>query len=105
MEELKRSSLARAHDIIAEIVRNMLEGSEQLQYTTLVPSLYHVYLHSDDYQRLEGIFPKIIDEAKRALNEELERMKKEAAPPGILKNLGFAKKSPMQFVSAQEGWF
>jgi hypothetical protein len=105
MEELRRNSLAKAHDIIAEIVRNMLEGSEQLQYTTLVPSLYHVYLHSDDYQRLEGIFPKIIDEAKRALSEELERMKKDDDPPRILQNLGFSKKSPMQFVSAQEGWF
>ena len=28
MEEPKRNSLAKAHDIIAEIVRNMLEGSE-----------------------------------------------------------------------------
>ena len=105
MEELKRSRLVTGQDIISEIVRNMLEGREPLQYTTLVPSLYHIYLHPDDYQRLEGIIPRIIDEAKRALTEELERMKKEADPPRILQNLGLSKKSPMQFVSAQDGWF
>ena len=67
MEEKKRNSLAKGQDIITEIVRNMLEGIEPLQYTTLVPSLYHVYLHTDDYKRLEGILPRIIEEAKRAL--------------------------------------
>ena len=32
-------------------------------------------------------------------------MKQNAEPPRILQNLGFSKKNPMQFVSAQEGWF
>jgi hypothetical protein len=105
MEEKKRDSLVKGQDIIAEIVRNMLEGLEPLQYTTLVPSLYHVYLHTDDYKRLEGILPRIIEEAKRALTEELERMKQNAEPPRILQNLGLSKKNPMQLVSAQEGWF
>src|SRR5262245_9155481 len=105
MEELKRNSLVKGQDIISEIVRNMLESQEPLHYTTLVPSLYHVYLHPDDYQRLEGIFPRIIDEAKRALTDELERMKKESDPSRILQNLGLSKKNPMQFVSAQDGWF
>ncbi|MCI0423604.1 MAG: FHA domain-containing protein [Acidobacteria bacterium] len=105
MEEKKRDSLVKGQHIIAEIVRNMLEGREPLQYTTLVPSLYYVYLHTNDYKRLEGILPRIIEEAKRALAEELERMKQNAEPPRILQNLGLSKKNPMQFVSAQEGWF
>jgi len=105
MEEKKRDRLLKGQDIIAEIVRNMLEGREPLQYTTLVPSLYQVYLHTDDYKRLEGILPRIIEEAKRALADELERMKQNAAPSRILQNLGLSKKNHMQFVSAQEGWF
>ena len=57
---------ATAREIIQELVRNMREGLEPLQYTVLAPAIYHIYLHSDDLERLRGIIPRIIDEARLA---------------------------------------
>jgi hypothetical protein len=57
---------ATGREIILEIVRNMREGLEPLQYSTLAPSVYNVYLHVDDLERLRGILPRIVDEARRA---------------------------------------
>ena len=65
---------ATAREIILEIVRNMREGLEPLHYSTLPPSIYHVYLHPDDMDRLRGIVPRIVDEARRALDAELESL-------------------------------
>jgi hypothetical protein len=62
---------ATAREIIQELVRNMREGLEPLQYTVLAPAIYHVYLHSGDLERLRGITPRIIDEARLALDNEI----------------------------------
>src|SRR5579883_561208 len=65
---------ATAREIILEVVRNMREGLEPLHYSTLAPAIYHVYLHTDDLDRLRGIAPRIVDEAKRALDAEVEKL-------------------------------
>lgn len=62
---------ATAREVILEIVRNMREGLEPLHYTTLAPAIYHVYLHPDDYERLRAIFPRMIDETRKALDDAL----------------------------------
>src|SRR5580698_2651867 len=67
---------ATAREIILEVVRNMREGLEPLLDSTLAPSLYHVYLHSQDMDRLRGIFPRIEADARRALDAELEKLNK-----------------------------
>jgi len=65
---------ATAREIILEIVRNMREGLEPLRYSALPPAIYHVYLHPDDLDRLRGIIPRVIEEARRALDAELETL-------------------------------
>jgi len=72
-------------DIILAIVENMLESMEPLLYTTIVPSHYDVYLHQADYDRLAGIFPKIQDQARQALDEEIARLsrKERSLLPGF----------------------
>src|SRR5215469_440272 len=70
---MDRSSVT-AREIILEIVRNMREGLEPLHYSTLPPSVYYVYIHSDDLDRLRGILLRIIDEARRALDAELDTL-------------------------------
>jgi len=62
---------ATGKDIILAILENMRESREPLLYSTLVASHYDVYLHKDDHERLVGILPKIREEARRALKEEL----------------------------------
>jgi hypothetical protein len=76
MDRPATTNPATAREIILEIVRNMREGLEPLHYSTLPPSIYHVYLHPDDMERLRGIIPRIIDEARRALDAELETLNK-----------------------------
>ena len=79
---IKRASLmtrpastpASAREILAEIVRNMREGLEPMLYSVLAPVVYRVYLHPDDLARLRAIVPRIVDEARQALNAEVERM-------------------------------
>lgn len=65
------SDRASAQEIIAEIVRNMRESVEELYSHAVVPSFYQVFLHSADFGRLEPIVPRIITDAKNALDGEL----------------------------------
>jgi hypothetical protein len=63
-----------AREIILEIVRNMRDGLEPLHYSTLAPAIYNVYLHPGDLDRLRGILPRILDEARQALDAEVESL-------------------------------
>jgi len=60
--------------IIEEIVRNMREGEQPLRYSVYVPAVYRVYLHPVDYARVGGLVLHIADEARKALDEELEEL-------------------------------
>ncbi|MGH9345725.1 MAG: FHA domain-containing protein [Vicinamibacterales bacterium] len=59
--------------IIETIVEEMRLNLFPLLYSTLAPSVYHVYLSPEDYERIEGIIPRIIAQAQRALDEEVQR--------------------------------
>ncbi len=60
--------------IILEIVREMREGLHPLLYSRVAPGLYCVYLHPEDFARIEGLVPRIRAEAGRALSDELSRL-------------------------------
>lgn len=91
---------ATAREIILEIVRNMREGLEPLHYSTLAPALYHVYLHPDDMERLRGIVPRIVDEARRALDAELESLNRAS----LGERLKIAKRSEPRITPPEGGW-
>ena len=76
---------ATGKDIILDIVENMRAYQEELLYTSMVPTAYEVHLHPDDYDRLEGIFPAIAAEARRALDEELGRQNRRVGPRWLQK--------------------
>src|SRR3974377_1992037 len=88
---------ATAREIILEIVRNMREGLEPLAYSTLPPSLYHVYLYPEDLERLSGILPRVTDEARQGLDAELESMNRGS----LAERIKLAR--PLPKVSAPEG--
>jgi len=54
--------------IINELVRNMELGRLELGYSILVPCIFSIYLHPDDYARLISVQDIIREDAKRALN-------------------------------------
>ncbi len=67
-----------ARDIIDAVVDNMRQNLEQLKYSTLAPSRYVVYLHPNEYSRLDGIIPILQEQTTRALAEELARLNRRA---------------------------
>ncbi len=91
---------ATAREIILEIVRNMREGLEPLHYSTLPPSIYQVYLHPDDLDRLRGIVPRIVEEARRALDAELESLNRAS----LGERLKIARRELPKVSAAEGGW-
>jgi hypothetical protein len=91
---------ATARDIILEVVRNMREGLEPLHYTTLPPAIYHVYLHPDDFERLRGIFPRMQEETRQALDAELADLNRAS----LGERLKLARKPASKVVAPEGGW-
>ena len=99
MERPSRSA-ATAREIILEIVRNMREGLEPLQSSTLPPSIYQVYLYPDDLERLRGIAPRIVEEARRALDAELESLNRAS----LGERLKIARRDLPKVSAPEGGW-
>src|SRR5947199_4334098 len=57
--------------IINELIRNMELGRLELGYSILVPCVFSVYLHPDDYARVSTVQDIIQEDAKRALTARL----------------------------------
>ena len=60
-----------AADLIELVIEHMAQNLEPLKYSVLAPSRYLVYVHADEYARLEGILGIIQQQTVRALNEKL----------------------------------
>ena len=71
-----------ASDLIDAVLENMRTNLEPLKYSTLAPSRYVVYLHPDEFARIEGIVPVLQEQTRRALGEELQKLNRQ---PGYLK--------------------
>jgi hypothetical protein len=73
-----------ARDLIDAVISSMRNNLEPLRYSTLAPSRYVVYLHADEFARIEGILPVLQEQTARALAEELEKLNRR---PGYRKYL------------------
>jgi hypothetical protein len=100
MDRSSTAGPATAREIILEIVRNMREGLEPLHYSTLAPAIYHVYLHPDDMERLRGILPRIVDEARRALDAELEALNRAS----LAEKLKLSRRGDPKITPPEGGW-
>ncbi len=69
----------RGRDIIAQVVETMRGQIEELRYSKIVSSWFTVHLHPHDHARIEELVPEIISQARRALNEQLDRMNRTPA--------------------------
>jgi len=78
----------------------MREGLEPLHYSTLPPAVFHVYLHPDDMDRLRGILPRIVDEARRALDAEVEALNKAS----LAERLKLSRRSDPKIAAPDSGW-
>lgn len=100
MDRPATATPATARDIILELLRNMREGLEPLHYTTLPPAVFHVYLHPDDFDRLRPIASRIVDEARRALDAEVEALNKAS----LGERLKLMKRSDPKILPPDGGW-
>jgi hypothetical protein len=67
--------------IIEQLIRNMELGQFEMGYSILLPCIFSLYLHPDDYTRLAGVLDLIKDDAKRSLAAKLEQLN--AKPLGL----------------------
>jgi len=70
---------ATGRDVILAVAENMRSSLEPLVTKTIAPSLYQVYLHNADYERLRTIFGELEAEAKELLERELARLNRGAS--------------------------
>jgi hypothetical protein len=59
--------------IIDELIRNMELGRLELGYSILVPCIFSVYLHPDDFTRVSSVQDIIKEDAKRALTASMSK--------------------------------
>jgi hypothetical protein len=57
--------------ILNELIRNMELGRLEMGYSILLPCIFSVYLHPDDYNRLLGVQDLLKEDAKRALTARM----------------------------------
>jgi hypothetical protein len=67
--------------IIEQLVRNMELGHFEMGYSILVPCIFSLYLHPEDFTRLTGVFDLIREDARKALAARLAELN--ARPLGI----------------------
>lgn len=63
-----------ARDLIEAVLENMRRNLEPLKYSTLAPGRYAIYLHPDEFARLEEVIPLLKEQTARALDEELQKL-------------------------------
>jgi hypothetical protein len=84
--------------IINELIRNMELGRLELGYSVLVPCIFSVYLHPDDFERVASVQDLIKEDAKRALTACMKEWNAKA--------VGLRRNAPRKtFRTATNGWW
>jgi len=91
-------------DIILEILRNCEAGSFKIRYTTLVPCIYHVYLHPADYDLIKPVTAALVAESRAALIDRIEELQRSAKPSAIARTLGFDSGRHMEYRILDPDW-
>jgi len=60
--------------IIDQLIRNMEMGQFEMAYSVLLPCIFSIYLHPDDYARLSSVRDLIREDAKRALASRMQQL-------------------------------
>ena len=90
--------------IISELLRNADVGAFKVRYTTLLPCIFNIYLHADDYEQIVSIADFIRSEAKQALNEHLEELNGRGAAPALMRKLGIGAGKQVEYKILEPDW-
>ena len=91
-------------DIISELIRNVEAGAFKVRYTTIVPCIFNVYLHAEDYDQIRPIASFVCSEARQALDEHLAVLNKGSALPSVTKWLGLSSRRQPEFKALNPEW-
>jgi hypothetical protein len=67
-------ALPTGRQIVLELVNEMEERLYPLMYRTLAPSVFHVYLHPDDYRAVEAVVPLLVADAQKGLTARVAEL-------------------------------
>jgi hypothetical protein len=88
--------------IINELIRNLELGRLELGYSVLVPCVFSIYLHPDDFARIQNVQDILKEDARRALNARLAEWN---ARPNALRG-AFRRGGPQKtYRIAQSDWW
>jgi FHA domain/Protein of unknown function (DUF3662) len=88
-------------EIVNFILEEMQAGLCPTYYSNLVPSVYDIYLYSDDLERLRPLEQRMREEAVNALSEKLSALNR-AAEPKLKMPLGASKKRRKRYETLGE---
>ena len=87
--------------ILDELVRNLELGRLEMGYSILLPCIFSIYLHPDDYARLLPVQELIKEDARRALSARMAEWNSKGAKSSLFRR-GAPRK---QFRIAQNDWW
>src|SRR6476661_4072778 len=90
-----------ARDLIDAVLENMRNNLEPLKYSTLAPNRFVVYLHPEEFARVESIVPVLQEQTARALDDELRKLNH---PPVYRRYLDRLTGSSMPVENAGREW-
>lgn len=67
-------------EIVNFVLEEMEAGMCPTYYSYIVPSVYDVYIHTEDLERLRPLEQRMREETATALNEKLSKLNRAAAP-------------------------
>jgi hypothetical protein len=76
---MKTTKPPTGRTIVLELRQEMEDRLYPLLYRTLAPSVYHVYLHPDDFREIEPIASLIIADAKQGLTTRAAELNRRSA--------------------------
>jgi hypothetical protein len=74
-------------DIWQALKEELTANLYTLPFSRLAPTVYHVYLHPDDFETIEGIVPRLVEEISKAIGAEIGRLNAEASRLGRLRGM------------------
>ena len=83
--------------ILEQLLRNVELGQFEMGYSILLPCIFSIYLHPDDYARLAAVQNLIKEDARRALNAKLSELN---GRPSLLRK----RKGRKQYKIASRDW-
>ncbi len=90
-----------ARDLIDAVLENMRNNLEPLKYSTLAPNRFVVYLHPEEFARVESIVPILQEQTVRALEDELRKLNN---PPAYRRYIDRLTGSPTPVENAGREW-